>query len=120
MLTREQLLDLGRQNLEGLVDYTLALQDQIQRLRSQVEKLEKRVESLESQLRQNSQNSHKPPSSDGLRRPAPKSLRQSGEKPSGGQAGHEGRHLKAVTEPDRIERHRVCQCPCGADLLNLA
>lgn len=116
MLTREQQLDLGRQNLEGLVDYTLLLQEQIQRLQSQVEKLEKRVESLESQLRQNSQNSHKPPSSDGLRKPAPKSLRPSGQKPSGGQVGHEGHHLRAALEPDRVEKHRVCQCPCGADL----
>jgi transposase len=116
MLTREQLLDFGRQNLDGLVDYTFLLQDQIQRLQIQVAKLEKRVESLESQLRQNSQNSHKPPSSDGLRKPTPKSLRPAGEKPSGGQAGHEGHHLQAALKPDRMERHQVCQCPCGADL----
>jgi len=53
MLTREQLLDFGRQNLEGLVDFILLLQEQIQKLQIQVEKLEKRVEGLESQLRQN-------------------------------------------------------------------
>ena len=59
-----------------------------------VQKLEARVEELEGRLSKNSQNSNKPPSSDGLNKPAPKSLRQSGQHPSGGQKGHPGTTLR--------------------------
>src|SRR3954449_3403756 len=60
-----------------------------------------RIAELERQLAACSRNSSKPPSSDGLDKPAPKSLRgRSGRKP-GGQPGREGRTLRQVSVPRR-------------------
>lgn len=109
MLTREELLVLARTNPEVLVDLVLALQEQVQLLT-------RRVEELEARLNKNSRNSSKPPSSDGLQKPKPKSLRQrTGLKP-GGQPGHPGRTLERVANPDHAVLLPVTSCPCGADL----
>ena len=55
-----------------------------------IAELTARIVELESRLNTNSTNSSKPPSSDGLAKPAVKSLREkSGRKP-GGQPGHKG------------------------------
>ena len=44
-------------------------------------------------------------------------LRQSGDKPNGGQPGHEGQSLSAADTPDRTETHEADTCAhCQASL----
>jgi transposase len=78
-----------------------------------------RIAELEARLKQNPRNSSRPPSSEGLAKPAPKprSLRKkSGRKP-GGQDGHKGTTLAQVARPDREVRHEPGCCGrCGAGL----
>ncbi len=89
----------------------------VESLLAQIRLLAERVEKLEDQLGKNSRNSGKPPSSDGLKKPAPRSLRLRSGKASGGQPGHAGETLKMVSEPDHIEVHAVASCPhCQTDL----
>src|ERR1017187_4863053 len=63
------------------------------------------VAELEARLTQTPRNSSRPPSGEGLGKPAPRSLRKkSGRKP-GGQDGHEGRTLLQAARPDREVPH---------------
>jgi len=82
------------------------------------QQMAERIQALEDQLAKNSANSGKPPSSDGLKKkPAPKSLRESGKRPSGGQKGHKGETLEMVATPDHVEKHSLVECPhCQTDL----
>ncbi len=90
---------------------------QMERLTVMVHTLSARVHELEAQLRKDSHNSSKPPSSDGLAK-KPKSLRESSGRKPGGQAGHEGTTLKRVATPDVTVRHPLPKhCNrCGANL----
>lgn len=104
---------------EELEAKVAALEGLNERLLVMVELLQAQVEELRAQIGKNSSNSSKPPSSDGLSKPAPRSLRgRSGRKP-GGQKGHPGSALMQVDDPKRTERHepvccRGCQAPLGA------
>ncbi len=77
-----------------------------------IEGLEARIRELESQLGQDSHNSSKPPSSDGLKKPAAnaKSLRSKGQRKVGGQPGHKGHTLEFSASPDVIETHVAHHC----------
>jgi transposase len=82
-----------------------------------LEQLLVRIQALEDQMAKNSRNSGKPPSSDGLNKPAPKSLRKRHRKKSGGQAGHIGYTLKSVEKPDHVNIHSVEHCKyCSGSL----
>jgi transposase len=101
--TPEQLHAVYQQGEKEMV----ALFEQLAQVITQ---LEVRVQALEDQLAKNSGNSGKPPSSDGLAKPRPRSLRLSSGKRSGGQPGHPGQTLKSVAHPDHIRVHPVTTC----------
>jgi transposase len=76
-----------------------------------------RIAELEARLRQTPRNSSRPPSGEGLGKPAPRSLRKKAGRKPGGQGGHEGRTLAQVARPDRELRHEAACCGrCGAGL----
>lgn len=82
---------------------------------------QQRVRQLEERLAKDSHNSGKPPSSDGLSKPKPKSLRSPSGRPTGGQPGHAGRTLRMVEKPDAVVSHPVNQCAgCGCSLTGQA
>ena len=103
---RQKLFQLARTALSQLIDLLLRLEVEVHQLRRQVKELKAR-------LALNSRNSSKPPSSDGLAKPAPKSLRQKTGRRPGGQPGRVGRTLQPVAQPDRVQLHRLDRCPCG-------
>jgi transposase len=82
---------------------------------AEIAALKAHIAELERRLGLNSSNSGKPPSSDGLRKPARvRSLREASDKPSGGQKGHQGETLRQVSEPDAIVDHYPQACTtCG-------
>lgn len=107
--TREELLELCRNDPDTVINF-------IELLISTSTSLEERIRVLETQLKQDSHNSHKPPSSDGLKRII-KAQRNESKRPSGAQEGHKGKTLNMVTTPDRIIDHRVPACEtCGCSL----
>jgi len=86
-------------------------------LRVMVQQLQARIIELEARLTSNSTNSSRPPSSDGLAKPAPRSLRRRTGKKPGGQQGHPGSTLMSVAVPDEVIRHEPHACRgCGGDL----
>jgi transposase len=76
-----------------------------------------RIGELEARLGMTSKNSGRPPSSDGLAKPAPKSLRGKTGRGPGRPKGQPGVTLRQVDVPDREITHEpgTC-CGCGADL----
>jgi transposase len=103
---RKALLERTKSDPEGVVDLVLSLMDQ-------VEERTKRAEKLEDQLKKDSSNSSKPPSSDGpgSKPKKTRSLRGKSGKKSGGQLGHKGHRLEPRQEPDTIIEHRLKVCP---------
>jgi len=103
--------------LRGHLDELTALQAEAGELRERAAGLEAQVADLAARLAQNSRNSSRPPSSDGLAKPAPKSLRgKTGRKP-GRPKGQPGATMQFSDHPDRVVRHEPACCSgCAAGL----
>lgn len=99
---REEIIKVYEAGPEAVVELT--------------ESLLERIKHLEGQVNKNSRNSSKPPSTDGFKKPQPKSLREKGKRPVGGQNGHPGRTLIMTEQPDHVIVHHVATCSCGHDL----
>ena len=117
MLTRQQaeaIYDAGKETVVGVLltmDARIhSLEQQLHDLTTALDFSDKRLRHLEEQLAKNSRNSSKPPSSDGFKKPSPKSLRKKGQRKSGGQLGHTGHTLKMAEKPDHTEVHHVDMC----------
>ena len=79
-------------------------------LRDTIKDLQATIKELQRQLGLNSQNSSKPPSTDGFKKPRTKSLRQSSGKKVGGQKAHKGSCQKIPHEPDEVKQHYPDKC----------
>ena len=113
-----QLLQQMKELTEQLQYQSVQLQQQTEQLTelqeiiaakdAQIAALTARIEELTH--KKNSGNSSKPPSSERLNKPAPKSLRTKSGKSAGGQPGHKGSGMKIDREPDEVIEHRPIQC----------
>lgn len=102
-MTNNELIKQLLQQNEAL-SATIAAQPQL------IAQLNQTIRELKEQLNKNSKNSSKPPSSDGYKKPAPKSLRKPSDKKVGEQDGHQGIHLAVITAPDEIIKHMPSAC----------
>jgi transposase len=74
-----------------------------------VQEIEIKMKELSRQVNSQSNNSHKPPSSDGFRKP--KSERESGGK-IGAPKGHPANNLHFTDTPNYVETHKMDTCTC--------
>jgi len=105
-----ELRELIRTDPEKFIERFLDLEDMVRVLAGEVKE-------LREQLKKNSGNSSKPPSSDGYEKPAPKSMRERSGKKSGGQAGHDGKTLQQVEHPDHVIEYKLERCPVSGRTL---
>ena len=103
----QELPDLSQLSHSEKDELIRLLWSMLQGQAKKIAALQAQVADLQSRLNKNSRNSSKPPSSDGLNKPAPKSLRVAGQNPTGGQKGHPGSTLRQATQPDKIVVHDV-------------
>src|SRR5208337_805646 len=98
-------------NLFEVVEINHQLNQKVAELTAKIEHQEERIKDLEAQLKKNSQNSSKPPSSDGYTKPpVTKSLRKKSNKKNGGQMGHTASMLEMSKTPDEVIRIPVLKC----------
>ena len=86
------------------------LQARLAAVDEQVAELRAQVADLAAKAGQNSKNSSRPPSSDGLAKPAPKSLRKKTGRKPGLPKGQPGVTMQLSDCPDRVIRHEPSCC----------
>jgi len=95
------------------------LQAEVVRLQAENERLRTENIELRRRMEMDSQNSHKPPSSDGYRKKRVQPALPKGEKRApGGQVGHKGKTLRQAEKPDKVKVHLPEHCAvCGRMIL---
>lgn len=96
--------------IEQLVQQVNTLTSTLDAQTKLIGQLNQTIQELKEQINKNSQNSSKPPSSDGFKKPSPKSLCKPSGKKAGGQNGHQGTHLSVIADPDETIRHMPTAC----------
>ncbi len=120
------LPDLSQLSHAQKDELILALWQQVQQLALGQQQLQEQQQRLQARLGQTSKNSSRPPSSDGLGKPAPQSLRIGGQRKSGGQTGHSGSTLRQSIQIDQTVQHpppgqcSACQLPLPPEGLQIA
>lgn len=122
-----KIIEIYNKGISEVIGLIKELSNQIKEQSANIDQLSKenktlneRVKSLESQVNKNSNNSNKPPSSDGFKKKT-KSLRTKSGKTPGGQKGHEGKTLELSDSPDEIVIHTVDKCDiCGESLQDVS
>jgi transposase len=123
-LSKEQATRMITDAPEQAADLLVVLTKTVNVLSRKVDELTSKVEDLEGRLSKNSSNSSKPPSSDGYKKPSPKSLRKKSGKKSGGQKGLKGTTLSSEERPQvfdistpriAVVEHiaQTVKCSCG-------
>ena len=82
----------------------------INELTAEIAALKETIKELVEQKNKDSHNSSKPPSSDGYKKPSPKSQRETTGRSKGGQKGHPGKHMEIPHDPDKIIDHHPDKC----------
>jgi transposase len=84
---------------------------------AEIAELKAIVRDLQARVNVNSTKSNRPPSSDGLKKPSPKSLRKSSGKKVGGQPGHPGTSLSRMQATSIVEHRPAPHCSaCGEEI----
>lgn len=109
-MTKDEMIEQLLMQVDSLTIALNSLQQSFDAQTALVANLNQTIQELKEQLNKNSKNSSKPPSSDGFKKPAPKSLRKSAGKKVGGQDGHQGTHLAVISDPDEIVKHMPSAC----------
>ena len=118
-MSNEKIIEAYNNGLTEVMSLIKLLTNEIKTLNDTNKILTNRVEILEKQINRNSNNSSKPPSTDGFKKKT-KSLRVKSDKKVGGQIGYIGSTLELKENPDEILTYTVENCDiCGTSLKSI-
>ena len=109
-MTKDEMIEHLLMQVNTLNASLNSLQQSFDAQTALIAQLNQTIQELKEQLNKNSKNSSKPSSSDGFKKPAPKSLRKPSGKKVGGQEGHQGTFLSVLSDPDEIVKHMPSTC----------
>ncbi len=111
MEQKNRELTLHVQRLESYEEDNRNLRQENTELKDENADLKAKIAELKALQNSNSNNSSKPPSSDGYRKKPALVKEKTGKQ--GGQEGHKGRTLQQVENPDKIIYCDPYRCDCG-------